>query len=324
MLKNIIENTFGPLGLDPQRTEDRLLLVKKINFAAKELWDETDLIGSLQEQFFVTTDENQVTFPYYVYQIRGLRSVNTNGPFELKDMSPRYYYGAGYDSNIEWRLLPKSPIERNISNSAPMTISVPVAETVRVRFTVRGRTTNSQKLSETVTLEVGETAVAFTQSFEDVLFFHKDVVTTNDCTMRDADLNTIAVIPNALLKSLYCVAQIRDPSFDNTISNNATFQLLFKQLFVPFVNDDDEYPVEDYDDAIVWKTLSHFYATKEGQEGLAAAYAGQVLGLLRTRDADASRGIVKPVQVRANRFIKALNSYGFFGRRSYSLYGHNP
>ena len=309
MLKNIIENTFGPLGLDPQRSADRLLLLKYINFAAQELWEETDLVGALQEQYFITTNEVEVTLPSYVWRIRGIRSVNLNHALTLKDMSPRYFYGAGYESQLEWRLKPKVALERNIINSAPMTISIPVAETSRIKFSVRGRTTNSQRITETVIIEAGEMSVILTLSFEEVIFFHKDRITTNDCTIKDADDNVMAIIPNALLESRYCVAQIRDPSFSTSLNNNAIFECLFKQLFIPLVNDDDEYTVPDYDDAIGWKVLSHFYAKKEGQEPLAVAYAGQVLNLLKIKDSDASRGTKKPVQKHPNRFVQAMNNH---------------
>lgn len=318
-LKHIIDKTCGPLGLNPLSSNDRQLLISKINFAASELWEQTDLVGSLREQLFeADMTEHELTLPTYVYQVRGVRTTAYALPIKVTDMAPRYYQGEPYQSVLSWRIKHKAALQRDIDNSAPMTISIPVADTARITFTVRGRTATSQRVTNQVTIEAGETEVDLTESFEEIVGFHKDRVTRSDCFLYDADGIEMAVIPNVMESSSYSVIQIADRAFDRPAdSGNGFFEVLYKIPFIPFTDDYDEFPAGvEYDSAVIWKTLSHFYMTKEGEEMKAVGYEGQVAKLIGDKDRDASRGTVKPMNIYPNRFIRAMRRFvgvNFYG-----------
>ena len=314
-LKDIIAGSFAPMGLNPTVQNDRLLLVSKINAAARELWEQTDLVGSMAEQTFtVSGSEKEISLPYYVDKVRGVRSVDLLNKVILHDMSPRYFYGEVYQSEFEFRIKNHSILRRTISNSAPMVISIPAVETTRIVFTVRGATTNAVRATEEVVIEVDELEVDLTKSFTDIVGFYKNRVTDNDCTLTDADDVVMSVIPNVLLEASYAVLQIVDVNLTSN-QDGRSYEILYKRKFIPFVDDYDSFPVAGYDDAIVWKTLSHFFALKEGQEPLASGYSQQANKLVDDLDVNATRGVVLPVQSLPNRFINAMRPRtSYYGR----------
>lgn len=309
MLKDIITEVAGPLGLNPQISADRLLITSKINRAAKDLWEETDLIGSLLEQFFTipATSNHEITLPHYVGNLRGVRSVNWKEKLNLFDMAPRYYYGHSFQSNLSWRIKNRSPLHTSITNSAPMVISIPTAETTRIIFYVNGTTTTAKRKQEQAIIEAGSTSVTLSSSFEEIFSFGKNIVTDRDCTLTDSDGNEMSVIPNILLDVTYPVIQILDKAF--TSQNDAyVIECLFKQVSLPLINDYDQFVIPEYDDVISWKTLVNFYMLKEGQEQLALTFQSKVAERLRNKDSDASRGTLRPIQTAGNRYIGAMRN----------------
>lgn len=308
-LANIIKRVAGPLGLNPNDLRDRALLIERINFAAEELWESTDLVYSLWENTFsLDLSQQIITLPHYVSQIRGVRNAETQQKVDLNDMRPRYFHGAGWQSTCSWRVLKQGALMRDIENAAPFTVSIPAVDSERFSVTINGRTATSNKVRETIVLETNETSKLFTFQFTDVINFSKSIDTLYDVTLKDADNNILAVIPSNKRESSYKLIQISDLD-QSTNESTGCYQILYKLDLESFVEDNDEFTAPGYDAAIIWQTLAHYYATKEGQEILAAGYQGKVAEMVAQKDKDATTGISKPLNVKRNRFISAMGNF---------------
>src|SRR5690606_23828990 len=75
-------------------------------------------------------------------------------------------------------------------------------------------------------------------------------------------------------------------------------EILYKQRFTPFHDNGDEFPADNYDDAVKWKVLSHYYGTRNDEVSMALARDFELKTelLLNQRERTNEQGTEKEIQ----------------------------
>lgn len=270
MLLDILKDVAASFGEDINDPSQKPLVITRVNKAAEELYACTDLAYSLREQVFdLNTDSNQVSLPNYVGELRGMRHYDWRQNITVVDMQPRYHFGIGNEVwPMQFRMLDKSPIARNIENESTITVSIPIAEPSEFVVTIIGSTSNSAKIIEKLTFAVGDLSKISTGNFTDIFEVRKDKLTLYDITLKDIEDNILGVIPNNEFYSLYHIFQV----LDSVSTNTNVIEVLYKQRFSPFNNDEDTFVCGDvFDKAIFWKYFEHESARQKDTKGAIAA-----------------------------------------------------
>lgn len=277
-LAYIINRVCENCGYQP--TDNRALLLSVINRAAKEVYEYTDLPGSLREITVLATAEASIALPAYVGDLRNIRAHYTWERLELNEMAAKYSFQPWPQIWNKWRVLRKSPIQHCIENaSVPIVLTMDEVDTAAVSVTVTGKTASSNRLSETVTFEVGETQVSLVNQFTEIDKITKDVVNSFDITLTGADEDSaeliLAVIPNDQLQSLYTIVDVSQLPYGG--DNGTTFRyvdVLYKAPLPQLSDDGDEFICDGFDDAIVAKASEFFFSQKsDGGEKALQFYA---------------------------------------------------
>lgn len=311
MLSYILQEFCKETGHSISTTALRNSALDKINKAAKELYDSTDLSGCLREQVFTFDSINkQVTLPWYVGQIRGVRNYNTTEKVTINDLRPRYYYGKGYQDSLKWRIKRVIPILRSLDNQSTLKVVIPAVNSETFKVWISGRTDNASAGVETFEFSVSATEIIGIVPFLDILAISKNRLTDVDLQVYDASDTLIAEIPNHERESRYTLIQVLDDKRTTSGDSCNCYEILYKQQLSILKNDQDVFPCEGYDDVIVWKAVSHFWQkviTDQGKNNALAAET-RLNQILRQKAVNAEDGVEMEVQFAPNRFLTGIAS----------------
>ncbi|HTH21693.1 MAG TPA: hypothetical protein VL854_05715 [Nitrososphaeraceae archaeon] len=322
-LKNILLLTAGPCGVNLTRSAERNDLIDKINEAAEELYNSTDLVFSLREQVFDIHDK-QLTLPYYVGNLRAVRRYNTGEKIVLKDMRPRYFFGEwAKKDQCHWRIKHSSKVCCDFVNASPITYYIPAAETEDIEVVTVGSTLTAEKLEETVIIKAGDTSAVTVNSWTEhpgLVGVSKNRITKYNVGGRNASMQVVTEIPNSELDANYTIVHVRDNETNSCPCE--CFEILYKFKFTRLYNDYDELPAPGYDAAVAWMVRSNYEATREGGEIRAVGFAQKSRDLVKQREEDAHRGISMEIQAAPHRTYRAIDSITHYGYDStpYSYY----
>lgn len=270
MLKDILTELAATSGIKLDTKAQRDLLIFKINKEAKELYENLDLHNSLREQIFEMGIEDQmVTLPWYVSEVRAMREYDTQLPFIMVDMKPKYQTGEWDNkNNLKFRIKQKQyPLEHDLSNQSRLTFTFTQPLNVDLLIYVTGRTTTAARTTESLIFPAGSQTGVSVNSWVDIESFQKSAPCNADCNIFDVDGNKISEIPNCELRSSYTLIQGLEPM--GTLGQTRMMLILYKTKFTPFIEDTDVFPCGDiYDRAIYWKTLANIYTTVDGKDDL--------------------------------------------------------
>jgi len=296
-LKNILIDISSVLGLDITNEDEKAYYIEKINEAAREIYTSMDLPGSIREQIFQITDVEtyQCSFPFYVDKLRAIRFYNVHGgKLILEDLRPRYHQRRwGVSGLLRYRIkTTNNPLARDITNAGPIRFAYPQNEVAEkdIVITIVGKTHQSERFSEVVTIVKGTNNIVGIQGWEVIDNIEKDDYTDFDIGIFDIDDQDMGKIANSELRPSYTIVVIRQddfaPVYNNTYPLN-TIEALYKIRFTPFRNLMDEFPAPNCDKVIFWKFAELFAANKPGFEQravLAAVKVKELLGDLTTND----------------------------------------
>lgn len=266
-LKTILQRVQSDAGATSVElnTAQREWLITKINEAAEEIYEECpDLPLALKECFIKPTNGYRIACPPFVGELRAVRSQRYNDLWKLSDIRARY-------NSVDWpekwnkaRLLSIEPIAIELTDSAPGTIEVAVADpTLTVSLT--GETTTSNNDSEVITCS--STSNAWTKSFTSFRSIIKNKITRQNVVVKDTNGTEMAVIYADQFESRY---QVFDVSLYPTIQDctDGTFimEVLYKPRLPYLYYDDDVFPVPDFDNVVVLKTKQLLAEGEEGKE----------------------------------------------------------
>lgn len=276
-LKSIRAKVAAKLSFNPTDTDLRTLVDSYINEAAFELWHTFDLVGSLKEEIiWFEGPTKQIALPSYVLVVRGLRYYNSQYNIPLNDMRPRYLTQGFGQESLNFREKGKYPLHTEIENESILKFTIPVEETAAISITVIGKTPSSSKISETVVIPVGSREVITTNIWKSggLHSISKDASNVYNIKVLDADDTELAEIPNSELNSKYTIIQVLDDNIEQ-VNQQSGIEVLYKPVFRPFLNDNDEFQAEGYDDAIFWKTMEIYNGRQDDDNAGGRAYGCQ-------------------------------------------------
>lgn len=292
----------------------RTWLLREINKAAKVLWESNDLVFALREQYFTfPTDDSQVTLPWYVGQLRGVRRPHTDGrdPVMVNDMRPRYHYNSWGQGLNTFRVKQVSPIATLITSPTQLVISVDSAESVPVTVTVVGSTDTSAATSSVATLAAGETSVTMSKVFNDIKSIRKDMLTECDVVISDERETVLSVIPNMLYEPRYLLVNVTEAGCFAIVSGDCfTVEILYKPTFVPFFNDYDTFGTPNYDEEIAMLTHAANISGDKRNELLS-----EVRQRLVNKMDEHSRGLNTPMNMAPDPFVRNYENLFEIGSR---------
>lgn len=319
----VLNQLGNKLGLDPgtdqQPGEDRPILLRIANEAARELYPQADFPGSLMEQVFKINGDQTISMPSYVGPLRGMREYASMQTWHINQMRPRYNQFNWTDMWRNYRLKNKQALQNSVVNQSFGIITVKSVEDPPIVVTVSGPTDQATLINESVTMDsVSKSTV---NVFLDYSAVKKDRVNTVDVTLSDVDGRVLTVIPNYDKQAMYQIVDVSACPWlpMNTSPLDNYIEVLYKQKLKYLFYDADEFPAFDLDDALVNKGIQ---LTKEEQDKIEVA---QAYDTKATRTAarvveDQNRATEDCVALVANFHDTVLKRIGTGLRRRYSLY----
>jgi hypothetical protein len=308
MLIDIYQNLKSRIGF---KDTERASIVAKINDAAREIWDSTDLAESLDEIIVdINVDSQLITLPHFCENIRGMRYYDSRVSISLNDSQNRYNRDSGNETwTLRWRIKHRSPLIRDIDNFTRLSFTLAQAESDDFNISISGQSTNSAKSNEVVTIAAGQLTAESVYDYLKVDNIVKSSVTKFDVLITGGDGTNLSVIPNYLKYCKYIVLQIQDAINTNLLQQYSSIEVLYKKQFEPLQNDYDEFAFGNkYDMAIIWKFLEQ---NKNTVTDAAAAQAKctQVLDQVRENE---EVGIKKKINFAPQPLFQLpYNLYGF-------------
>lgn len=283
MLSDILQYVKEITGIDPAAgTPQREQALLYVNRAAREIYSNTDLPGSLFErEFAIATDTQMITLPWYVSEIRGARRPSWDHKIQLVTPQLRHHYKPWRQPSMQWRMLYKTPLMRHMTQASKLTVTLTVPETTKtIQITIKGQTTTAMQHSETLTFSPGVTVKTTVAQFIQAAPFGitnivKSHRTIGDVTITQAvDGRVIAEIANCALTATNRLIQIHDGQHAVMYATNEHVEILFKWPYMPLIEDTDQFIGSDaFDDAIVWKMREHWHSTRPEEAEIAIAAA---------------------------------------------------
>lgn len=260
-LSYILRRLYAETGLG---TESRTYLIDRINEAARQLYNKSDLPISLKECNIRANSNAELALPPFIGELRAIRSTDWNDQWELFDLRPRYNSREWPNVWKNWRIKEYSPIKLEIENAAPVTATVPTLDAT-LEIYISGETVDSNNARETLVMnsveEVG------TKSFTSIKSIQKNKITDENVTILDADENELAIIYADQLDARYVIVDVSAyPDLEHCPDGTYTMEVLYKPRMPILYNDQDVFPVDGMDDIIVLKTLQLLEEAKPGNE----------------------------------------------------------
>jgi hypothetical protein len=309
MLKDILIRCALEPGISVATAAEKAWLRTKVNEGARDLYQSSDLSGSLREQVFdINPTGNQISLPWQVGEIRAARYYDSGRKIPLHDMRPRYHTDGWAESvyDIIWRVKTISAIASQLVSATRLTVSIPKAESSDFRVAIVGATTNSNRVEEQLLFVAGETSKETTNVFSPVRpdcidFIGKSGPTTYDVTIADANNNVLAVIPNNLESTRYTVIQVHPRRLSEAQTESCQcIEVLYKHTFFPFVNDYDEFVCAGYDEAIYWNFVLNWNASQPGMEQRVILASAKIQDVLSKRAKESTMGKEKMIDLGPN------------------------
>lgn len=327
MLSYLLSQASEVTNIKETNDYNRDLLVGKINRAAREIYDMNDVPGSIWEQYYnVNTSLGQITLPWYVGQLRGIRATTMGAKITMHDMRPRFHATPWRQQFLEWIIKGTIPLMTPLTSASQITATLGAAEAKSITVNVTGTTSLGAYMSETLTFNAGELTKTTTSQFSandlaTMISITKSAITISDVTITQAVGNLLlTIIPARLTEARNQLIQVHDfPDQGATITGiSDNIEVLYKKTFIPFYYDHDQFVTPDLDDAIIWKLREHWYSLSKDEyaksQSMAAAEKCALLlgGIIHNQESSQE----KLISVAPDRF--ALDAVLPIGRRPFN------
>lgn len=290
-------------------TNQRGYLTTKINEAAREIYRRKDLPIILQECFVRVTRNNEVSLPPFIGEVRAIRPGSRDYctlRWELHTMYPRYNKQEWVHMWKNWRMKGKRAYALEFNNVAPGTIEIHEADTDCI-VTIVGENENSNNVSESITLS--EASVAWTKEFDTIKRIYKNKRTEYNIIIKDADGNEISMIYADQTDANYQIVDVSEYPLSlccDAQCDDGTYimEVLYKPILPEMKEFSDSFPVPDYDDVIVAKTLALLLEKEEGKEDRALLTHNKANQLVRDIVEDKTGNVVRKLTYKANPYFR--------------------
>ena len=164
--------------LNVTNIEDETRLGLIISAAINELWYGIDLPGTTFQVYVYDDNYPLITLPPEVHIIKAVKRVMEDN-VELNTPVP-FYQSNNLTSTYRWQILGPTALQRSINNATRLTFSIHEAESTDIAITINGRSKHARSLTETVTIEAGETSAVSTNAYETASLIEKNRATSSD------------------------------------------------------------------------------------------------------------------------------------------------
>lgn len=285
----ILQQTGFKMGLNPSVQEQRSVLLRFVNTAAREIYQTSDMAGILEEQYFKVNPNQTIALPDYIGQVRAMREADSHAALNLSQMRPRYNQYNWQDEWRNWRVKGLSALQQSIRNQSGLVISVPAIETPAISVSIVGSTDDSSSISETI--QMTSISIQTANNYTEISAITKNAVNNYDVTIADIDGNQLSYIANDKLKAEFQIIDVSNAPWllPNTNPVIGWVEVLYKKALPWLQNDTDEFPAKGYDEVIIAKCFQ-LYFEEQGNIQLAIAFQTKATGLLAQIHEDANRG----------------------------------
>lgn len=317
-LKLIRAKIAAETGFHPESSDDdKNYLNLEINNIANDLYSEHDLVGSLKEIIiFFELTAKLVSLPSYVGEVRASRYYDSPFILTLRDIRPRYSSSGFTKQILDPREIGVSTLFNQITNASVLKFSLPEGEveSTDLEIDIIGATPVSTNIQEKLILIAGQNTITSINNWvEAPTSILKNRYNSFDILVTDIEDNELALIPNSELNSRYKVFQVRDDNLIGQISANS-LEVLYKEAFIPLVNDNDEFLKSIYDEVLFWKFLYEYWSKQEGKESLAESAREMLVTKFGIKNRDNQKGKKSEMQYVDNKF------YSLFDRASRRIF----
>jgi len=311
-LSYILKQVAVKMGLTGYQTDtnQRDVLLRFVNEAAIELYQQSDMAGCLEEQYFAINGNQEITLPDYVGQVRAMRQADTQIAIKLSQMRPRYNDFNWTDGWNNYRVKGLSACKTALKNQSVLNITVAAIEYPPIVISIVGSNDNAASISESVTMT--SLTMSTVNDYNNISAATKDRVNNCNVTISDIDGNEVTVIPNNKLEAKYQILDVGlAPWLCTSLSPQGNWvEVLYKKSLNWFQNDTDEFPAPGYDNVIVDKVLELWYEEQGNIQG-AMAYAAKATQSLAQIHEDQNRGTDDVVSLVKHGHDKMNHRVGF-------------
>jgi len=310
-----ILDRFGKkVGMLPSDTSQRALLLDYLNEAAQELYEQSDMPGSLEEAEFYVQGDKTVAMPADVYAVRSIREkAGGNAMWDTEPLTARYRENNWDTNHSKFRVKGYSPLK--VSLPTAITGASNSSNKLVVRWYGVTTTDDDYEVvvktpySEGYLVSVAGTAIAAADGttgvvtlsnlgvpFTDIISFsrtYKPTATIGVVQLIDYADNSIvyAEIPSNSMESRYLIVDVSEFPFSSSAAedDSHTLQILYKKALPRLQNDTDEFPAPGYDNILVSKCMELFLE-EQGKIEEAILHDKKASRSLARRQADLERG----------------------------------
>ena len=290
----ILDRAGKKLGINPGDNHQRSIMLDYLNEAAQELYEESDMVGSLVEDSFYVQGNKTIALPSNVSSIRAIREKESKYPWKLSNLTERYAYNNLEQDDRTWRIKGYEPFKVTPTSFSGMKAVVTAAMST-ITITVVGSAAGISRAFEEVTLS--STSNAFSPTFTSIESIIKSDVCTYDISIKESDDTVVALIPNNEKESQYLIVDVSEFPLESDAAQNDqnTLEVLYKEKLPYLSKDSDEFPADGYDNIIVNKVMQLFME-EQGKIEEAMLYDKKASRSLGRRNADLERGQIQRVR----------------------------
>jgi len=284
----ILDRVGKKLGINPNDNHQRSIMLGYLNEGAQELYEESDMVGSLVEDSFYVQGNKTIALPSNVSSIRAVREKESKYPWNLSSLTERYTYNNLGQDDRTWRIKGYEPFKVTPSSFASMKATATQAMT-DISLTVIGTRSDASRFVETVDMDA--TSNTFSTTFTAIESIIKSDVCTYDITIKESDDTVVAVIPNNEKESQYLIVDVSEFPWESDAAQNDehTLEVVYKKKLPYLSKDSDEFPADGYDNIIVNKVMQ-LYMEEQGKLEEAMLYDKKASRSMGRRNSDLQRG----------------------------------
>lgn len=321
-LKYILGQLGKKMGLNPNDKSQRPVLLRFVNEAARELYMQADIAGSLMEMVFKVNGDQTVTLPSYVGFVRAVRECNSMIPWHINQMRPRYNQFNWPDLFRNYRLKNRQALQATVTNQSVGIVSVHQIETPNIVVTLTGPTPFATQITESVIMT--SKSVNTVNNFLDYNSVVKDRVNNYDVLLSDVDGKLLTTIPNNEIEAQYQIIDVSLCPFlaQNTSPESNYVEILYKRTLPLMFDDGDTFPTPNCDDIIVNKCMQ-LWGEEQNKPDMAIAYDTKATRTLARLQEENNRGTEDTVSLVRNPHDSLQPRISVNNRRRYNWYRNN-
>jgi hypothetical protein len=265
-----------------------------LNEGAQELYEESDMVGSLVEDSFYVQGNKTIALPSNVSSVRAIREKESQYPWNLSNLVERYARNNIEQDDRTWRIKGYEPFKVTPTSFASMKATATQSMT-DISLTVVGTRSDASRFVETVDMDA--TSNTFSTTFTAIESIIKSDVCTYDISIKQSDDTVVAVIPNNEKESSYLIVDVSEYPWESDAAQDDThtLEVLYKKKLPYLSKDSDEFPADGYDNILVNKVMQLFME-EQGKIEEAMLYDKKASRSMGRRNADLERGQLQKVK----------------------------